>query len=59
MSGEVFLDVLTDLGYPDIKRFDATSFDWLFDVDDTLQFLKWFCNHISTSNVLKKDQLAR
>ena len=57
MNGDDFLDALKRIGYPGADRLDSRSFDWLFDYDATLPFLKSFCKDVQSSNVLDKKDL--
>ena len=59
MSGVELLEVLRDLQFPKIGQCDESSFDWLFDFDEAVPFLQWFCHHISCSNRVKTEHLAR
>lgn len=58
-TGNVLFDKLTELAYPNINKFNPSSFDWLFDIEEALPFLNWFCQTVQSANVLTSSQLNR
>lgn len=55
----VLFDKLSELGYPNISKFNPSSFDWLFDIEEALPFLNWFCQTVQPANLLTSSQLNR
>lgn len=55
MSGIRFADALKRIGYDD--NLCAESFDWMFEHEDILPFLEWFCDSIHTQNILSDEEL--
>lgn len=56
-KGSILFDKLCELKYPEIHKFNPTSIDWLFDNEDSLHFLNWFCCAIQPSNLLSDSEL--
>ncbi|KAJ8040660.1 HAUS augmin-like complex subunit 3 [Holothuria leucospilota] len=56
-SGALFVDVLRRLEYPAAKKLQAEGFDWLFDNEESVPFLDWFCKNVSAANLLTSQEL--
>jgi len=54
-QGQKLFDKLSELNYPKISKFNPSSFDWLFDSDEALPFLDWFCDSIHSGLHLLSD----
>lgn len=52
MSGRQFIDTLKQLGYPKADTEDPNAFDWMFENEAVFPFLEWFCNNVSSANVI-------
>jgi hypothetical protein len=51
---------LSEIKYPQLKKFSSSSFDWLLDDNDSQTFLEWFCNSVSSdSNLASSSELER
>ena len=51
---------LSDIKCPQVNKFSSSSFDWLFDDDDSQTFLEWFCNSVdSETNLTSTAELER
>ena len=57
MSGLRFMNALKRIGYDD--NLSAESFDWMFELEDTLPFLEWFCDSLHVQNVVTDEELKR
>ena len=57
LKGSILFDKLCELKYPEIHKFNPTSIDWLFDNEDSLYFLNWFCSAVQPSNLLSNSEL--
>jgi sugar phosphate isomerase/epimerase len=55
MSGIRFVDALKRIGYH--GNLSAESFDWMFENEDTLPFLEWFCDSLHGQNVVTDEEL--
>ncbi|XP_028391494.1 HAUS augmin-like complex subunit 3 [Dendronephthya gigantea] len=55
MSGIRFVDALKRIGYG--SKLSAESFDWMFESEDTLPFLEWFCDSVHAQNVITDEEL--
>lgn len=58
-SENVLYDKLSELGYPNLSKFSPSSFDWLFDIEEALPFLNWFCQTVQPTNLLNSSHLSR
>ncbi len=56
-KGSILFEKLCELKYPEIHKFNPTSIDWLFDNEDSLHFLNWFCCAIQPSHLLSDSEL--
>lgn len=56
MSGKRLIDALKRIGYHD-ESLSAESVDWLFENECMLPFLEWFCDNLSSLNVLTADEV--
>lgn len=54
-----FYDKLQELKYPKLASFSPTSFDWLFDNEESLEFLTWFCKSVDYKNLVSEEELDR
>ncbi|KAL5021994.1 hypothetical protein ScPMuIL_001149 [Solemya velum] len=52
MSGVQFAETLRCLSYPNVENLVPQGLDWMFENEAILPFLEWFCNNISSSNLL-------
>lgn len=59
MSGHLFYDKLRELKYPKLTNFSPGSFDWLFDNEESLEFLTWFCKSVDSRNFVSQEELDR
>ena len=60
MSGQQLYDKLGQIKYPNLNKFSASSFDWLFDNDEAKPFLSWFCQAVQADqNLLTGSELER
>lgn len=57
MSGKQFVETLRRIGYPGADDLDGQSLDWIFDNEEFLPVLQWFCNEIHPANVLDPSEL--
>lgn len=58
--GSVLYQHLSDLKYPKITKFSPSSFDWLFDNEESTPFLNWFCSSVTCSkNLLSPTELDK
>ena len=57
MSGIRFVDALKRVGYG--GNLPAESFDWMFENENTLPFLEWFCDNLHGQNVVTDQELKR
>lgn len=57
MSGEQLLSTLKCLGYPGAEALDSEAFDWMFENEAVAPMLQWFCQSVSQSNLLGKQEL--
>lgn len=58
MNGKQFLSTLRSIGYPGADELDGTSLDWIFDKEELLPFLQWFCDEIQGTYVLTSSELS-
>jgi hypothetical protein len=58
-QGERLARTLHRIDCPKAKEFTAESLEWLFENQASLPFLEWFCDNISSDNVLTEDELKR
>ena len=49
------MDALKRIGYH--GNLSAESFDWMFENEDTLPFLEWFCDSLHGQNVVTDEEL--
>jgi hypothetical protein len=59
MSTQQMVAVLQDLGYPRASKLDPKGLEWMFENDTMLPFLEWFCNSVSSANVLPKEEVQQ
>jgi hypothetical protein len=52
MSGRKFVEALSRLGYPGATELDGDSFDWIFEFENVVPFLDWFCDEVQAENPL-------
>ncbi|KAK3091012.1 hypothetical protein FSP39_016466 [Pinctada imbricata] len=55
MSGTLLKETLKQLGYPKADSLD--SLDWIFGNETVVPFLEWFCNSITSENVLSPKDM--
>ena len=55
----VLFEKLTQIAYPNINKFNPSSFDWLFDIEEAVPFLNWFSHSVQPSNLLTDSELKR
>ena len=58
-SSRQLIETLRQIGYPHADSLDPNSIEWSFENGATLPFLKWFCNNISTENVITEREIER
>ncbi|XP_071849854.1 HAUS augmin-like complex subunit 3 [Apostichopus japonicus] len=58
-SGTQFVESLKKLHYPSTRKLQSEGFDWLFDNEEALPFLDWFCHNVSSSNVLTSQEIKQ
>ena len=57
MNGTAFVDKLKSLGYPDAEELDGESLDWMFENEEALPFLHWFCSEVGPANFLQQQEV--
>ena len=57
MSGMRFVDALRRIGYD--GNLSSESFDWMFENENTLPFLEWFCDSLHGQNAVTDQELKR
>lgn len=58
-KGGSLFEKLSQLKYPNVNKFNPSSFDWLFDNEDALPFLDWFCSSVQSSNLVTDSELEK
>lgn len=59
MSGLELLTTLKKLKYPGVEKLDAISLDWIFEDQEQLPFLEWFCKNVNEDNILSQEEIER
>lgn len=57
--GKTLFEKLSEFRYPTINKYSPSSFDWLFDIEEALPFLEWFCSCVQPSNLLTSAELKQ
>lgn len=57
--GKTLFEKLSEFRYPTINKYSPSSFDWLFDIEEALPFLEWFCSSVQPSNLLTSAELKQ
>ena len=52
-----FVDALRRIGYD--GNLSSESFDWMFENENTLPFLEWFCDSLHGQNAVTDQELKR
>ena len=58
-TGRMLYNKLSELKYPNISKFNPSSFDWLFDNEEAYPFLTWFCRNVQSAHRLTSSELKR
>ncbi|KAK7100825.1 HAUS augmin-like complex subunit 3 [Littorina saxatilis] len=56
MSGQQFIETLQQIGYPKASSLSAKTFDWMFEDENVLPFLSWFCTTVGHQNILTPEE---
>lgn len=59
MSGQDFINFLDEIGFPKSNELDADSFDWMFDNQETKDFMQWLTHDLSSENVIMPEEISR
>ncbi|XP_057375585.1 HAUS augmin-like complex subunit 3 [Daphnia carinata] len=57
--GKSLFQKLSEFRYPTINKYNPSSFDWLFDIEEALPFLDWLCSNVKPSNLLSSAELKQ
>ncbi|KAI9553868.1 hypothetical protein GHT06_019138 [Daphnia sinensis] len=57
--GKTLFQKFSEFRYPTINKYSPSSFDWLFDIEEALPFLHWFCSNVKPSNLLTATELKQ
>jgi hypothetical protein len=56
-KSEQFFQLLKNVQFPHVHSFNASKFDYLFDIPETKQFFDWFLLNINENCFLSKQEL--
>lgn len=57
MSGRQFVETLKQLAYPKAHSLDPSGLEWMFECEELVPFLDWFCTNVNSANVLDAKEL--
>lgn len=57
MSGQQFVETLKQLGYQKARSLDPNGLEWMFECEDLVPFLDWFCTNVGSANVCDPKEL--
>lgn len=57
MSGRQFVETLKQLGYPKANSLDPNGLEWMFESEELVPFLDWFCTNVSSANIIDTKEL--
>lgn len=59
MSSQDLVRKLKELGCEDAKFLHPDSLDWMFEDDEVITFLTWFCSNVDENNILTPEEVQQ